>query len=125
VIDFGNGENSDNVQLDLSNGSSGCPIIGILNYSSFENFSPTSNALPLNTWVHLAGVLNGTIASIYINGTYNGNTVQYIPRDIIRASNFVGKSNWARDSLADARFKNIRIYNRSLSEFEILIDMDT
>jgi len=125
VIDFGNGANSDNVEFDLSYGSSGYPIIVVFDMSSYLNIYQATLSISLNTWVHLAAVLNGTFVSVYVNGTYAGKTTQYIPRDVIRTSNFIGKSNWASNQLADARFKNIRIYNRSLSLLDIITEMIT
>lgn len=124
LIDFGNGPERDSVQIDLSVGTSGFPTIGVFNYSRYPPLQQASQPMPLNKWVHIASVLNGTWASLYLNGTLCLYVDQFTSaRGLVRSNNYIGKSNWA-DELANATYRNLRIYNRALSNQEILNDMN-
>ena len=126
LIDFGIGSGTDNILFALSFGSSGQPILQIYsntNYDGNNVYSPT--AIPNTQWTHLAVILKGTNSSIYLNCTYTcSKNSNYVPRNVVRVNNYIGKSNWGGDSNADARFRNLRIYNRALSQSELKADFN-
>lgn len=102
----------------------GCATVHVYNTSLVLNYYTTLSSLPLNVWVHLASVHGGAQLNIYVNGTLvamSGISDQYIAPNVNRTLNFIGKSNWP-DSLADAKFMNLRIYNRALNSTEIIND---
>jgi len=119
VIDFGNGAGSDNVLLAYTYGTSGAPGFYVEG-SQFE----ASQTLPLNQWSHIAATLNGTIATIYINGVAAGTATFPAPVNIVRNNCYIGKSNWG-DPNADAIFDELRIWNTALTQAQIQASMNT
>lgn len=79
----------------------------------------STNPLPLNQWVHIAGVYNGTQLILYINGLINNSTsftgtmnVTGSPLRIgARASN---ERRWRGD------IDDVLLYNRALTSVEVL-----
>ena len=59
---------------------------------------------------------------IYINGsmTVNKTFSTIMPPTISRSSCYIGKSNWAGDGYSDSYLDDLRFYNKSLSQSEII-----
>jgi hypothetical protein len=117
IFDFGNGSPNDNVGLAMVGTTSqirGFAFIG----SSFSSIQ-TSSVINLNEWYFISFVLSGTTGFIYVNGTQVTNGTLQIPNNIIRTSNYIGKSNWASNSNADAIYDEFKIYVGALSSKEI------
>lgn len=55
----------------------------------------------------------------YFNGIFCSSSSQYQPKNILRQVNYIGKSTWASDELANAVYDELRIYNRVLTQDEI------
>ena len=122
VFDFGlNGWNSDNIVFSLFRDNSLTSFFEIYFQSLLYNWkSLNSNTdIVLNEWIHLAVTFDGSQASFYYNGKSSGSSAQYQPRNLIRSTNYIGKSNWPQDELANAVFDELRIYNRVLTQSEI------
>jgi hypothetical protein len=85
-----------------------------------HSFIKSVTPLKLNTWIHVAVVLKGNLASIYFNGILETSGEVFKPRNIVRTSNFIGKSNWGHDAHVDASFDEIKIFNRALYIEEII-----
>ena len=122
VFDFGvNGWNSDNIVFSLFRDNSLTSFFEIYSQSYLYNWkSLDSNTdIVLNEWIHLAVTFDGSKASFYYNGIFSGSSPQYQPRNVIRSTNYIGKSNWPQDELANAVFDELRIYNRVLTQNEI------
>ena len=84
----------------------------------------STSVSPNNTWFHVAFVLSSTNALIYVNGSLNSTgTTTNKPNNLQRTSNFIGKSLWTGDGFSNAIIDELKIFNRSLSQLEILIDM--
>jgi hypothetical protein len=122
LLDFGNGHPSNNVLFALSQGISGQPLLQYFN-GSIGTPESGSTQLPLNSWIFIVGVYNGSGLLIYENTVfagYNPTNGLTLPR-IVRTSNYIGRSNWY--SLGDQDFNgsmaNIQIYSTLLSKFEI------
>ena len=78
--------------------------------------------LQTGQWGHLAVVINGTKASLYLNGKEiaENSNFQFIPILISNmTSNMLGKSNYTADSYFKGGMDDFRIYNRALSASEI------
>jgi arabinan endo-1,5-alpha-L-arabinosidase len=87
--------------------------------------NPSSTALVTSKWTHIAGILRGNNISVYLNCTLtNSETTSYLPRYVARTNNYIGRSNWASDYYANAKFRNVRIYNRALSQSELRTDFN-
>ena len=122
IIDFGNGENNDNVIL----GFNGLTYnlrgeIRSAQSQSQKILIASSVSIQLNQWYHVAFVLSGTNGIIYVNGSLAANGVLNVPNDVKRSSNYIGKSNWNNnDRNADAVYDDLKIYNEALSAESIL-----
>ncbi|NBQ96584.1 MAG: LamG domain-containing protein, partial [Betaproteobacteria bacterium] len=82
----------------------------------------TPNAIPLNTWTHVAGVVetNGNL-KLYVNGALvaSNNQTAVTIRDQTRFSSFIGKSNWSGDALWNGRITDVRLWNVARTQAEI------
>jgi hypothetical protein len=122
-FDFGNGASSDNIVLYRSGGSND------LLYSVFNGSSATTitaaNAIELNKWQYFAVTesANGT-TTLYKNGKVLATGTSNIPRNIARANNYIGKSNWA-DPLFGGQMSDFSVWNRALTQTEINTAMAT
>ena len=85
---------------------------------------PASSNFKMNTWSHLAFVYDGNSFSLFSDGNKLTQTSNILPPNAeLRTTNYMGRSNWyssTNNLNVDAIFDEIRIYNRSLSESEIL-----
>ncbi|NBQ56516.1 MAG: hypothetical protein EBU36_07775, partial [Verrucomicrobia bacterium] len=127
IVDLGMGQQNDNIILEF-NGSTGIPM--------FEVYPPGSNTSPartlyapskinLNTWTHIAGVIQSNATMIiYVNGVAVAtNTGSYLPPTSNRTSNLIGKSNWASDPWMDGAVTDVRIWNIARTQAEIAATM--
>lgn len=124
VLDIGNGQNADNVILSTYCEASTYVGFWVIN-DQRHSFLKSITQLKIDKWTHIAAVLNGTEASIYINGILDSKGSLLIPRNVTRTSNYIGKSNWGHDQNADATFDEIKIYKRALSSLKIADDSRT
>lgn len=89
--------------------------------------STTSNtSLRIRKWDHFAFTLAGTLGTIYINGKIVGQSAQYPPRSFTRLYSYIGKDN-SRSNIAmiNAELDDIKIFNKSLTQSEILMVMNS
>ena len=75
-----------------------------------------TTVLPMGQWVHLAAVLKGDYATLYVNGVAVGSVFNVLmnPIDFTATQNYIGKSQYA-DPLFNGRVDDFRIYNHALS----------
>ena len=107
VIDFGNGQQAQNVLFALSELTSGRPAFQV--YPDPVLVAP--NPVPLNEWVHLAVTVKTNRATIYVNGVAVVSGPATTPSGVIRNQNYIGRSNWGSDPFANARFDDVRIWS--------------
>lgn len=50
--------------------------------------------------------------------------LRFLANNVIRNLNYVGKSSWSGNSLADEYLSDLRIYNRALNETEIQLSIN-
>ena len=121
IIDFGNGPAADNILLGLSEGSSLQPVFQIFSGSNSLFLAKSSVTLALNQWQILVATFNGNNARIYINGTLTSDTFRsYNLTKIQRTNCFIGKSNWIADQYSWSYIDDLRFYNKSLTQTEII-----
>lgn len=123
LIDFANGPDNGNVYLALTFGTSGNPLAGVFTNTGTPTLLAT-NTLPLAQWAHLALSLNGTNATMYINGNVVATGILNIPPNISRGSNYIGRSNYSPDGYANAAFQEIRIWNVARTKADIVSTMN-
>ncbi len=112
MFDFGNGSDNDNVSGMLGTGTSGMPAFFIIQGAVSQSVW-SSQALPLNTWTHLAFTRDDSgIGHIFINGTDSAAGGIWAPRNVTRTNNVFGRGNWSwGGSEANAKFAELRIWN--------------
>ena len=124
IIDIGNGPSSNNVILVLSGQTTGHPRFVAFNGTMPSIDISSSVALPLNTWSHIAITSGGYGVGMFINGVLVGSTGPGIVNSVVRANNYIGKSNWVGDGYADAKFDEIRIWNVMRTQGDIIAAKD-
>jgi len=117
IFDFGNGPESENIGLAMAGKTSS--MYGIDIKDNYELNILTPSMINLNQWYFISFVLSGTTGYIYVNGNQVVTGPLHIPTNIIRTNNYIGKSNWASDSNADAIYDEIKIYNQALTSIQI------
>jgi hypothetical protein len=114
IFDFGNGPGEENVIVVLSRETSGNLSFHVTKDGlsrSFELTDPT----PLHEWTHVTLRLTGNIGWAYINGNLSKYGLLQTPPDMNRTVNYIGRSNWAGDKMADVLLDEFRLYNAALS----------
>ena len=114
--------------IDLGNGTDDNIIVGIVGsqlFMSTYNGSTGSNfvagpTLSSNTWYQVSAVFTSTTATLYLNGKQVG-TFGSMPqvRNVARANNYWGKSNWAGDPVWQGQQDELRIWNTPLTSAQI------
>lgn len=104
---FGSWESTGSPGLEISIGS--------------KNWLDTSfsGALLTGKWYHLAFTLCSTIAKIYVDGVLKVSGPQLTPTGVTRTTNYVGGNSFGNASL-NARLDELRLYNRCISQNEIM-----
>jgi hypothetical protein len=116
ILDFGNGAGVDRIVFGLSFNSTMKPFIR-LNRTNFEVVTAT---LLLERWQFLAVTFSGTELRMYLNDQIILKTTTSVTLPIVTRSNcFIGKSNW-NDSYSYSYLDDLRIYNKSLSQDELI-----
>jgi arabinan endo-1,5-alpha-L-arabinosidase len=94
----------------------------ILNTGAQRTLSTPSQ--PCGKWYHLAVTLQGTTGTIYVNGKVKTQGLLYSVRNLIQTNAVFGSSSAAL-GLSDAKFDDIKIFNRSLTQTEIMKVMNS
>jgi hypothetical protein len=123
IIDFGNDEVVDSIILSLSYENYLKPYLRIFSGSTIKFTVISSQSLALNQWQFLVATFNGTNAAIYLNGELMSDytdQIYILPTDITRSNCFIGKSNRVSHGYSDSYLDDLRIYDQSLTQSEIL-----
>ncbi len=85
----------------------------------WETYSPGS--LSTNTWYHVVGPYDGTVAKLYIDGQIVDSAPQTGPVGSLAAPFVIGEIKTNSDEVAhySGEIDDVRIYNRALSSIEI------
>jgi uncharacterized membrane protein len=120
LFDFGNGQGLDHVVGSLTVAGTGTPAL-FVGPGIVGPVITSSTVLPLNTWAHLAFTRDAAgVGHIYINGVETASGPINAPTNVVRTQNFFGKSNWAGDAFANARFSELRVWSVARSAAEII-----
>ena len=120
IIDFGNGPRSDNILFNRQ---------GITSNLAFEIYNgidqlPTftaikNNGLINNKWGFYVTRLDGSNNLLKNQNNADLIVTSYLPSNVVRNNNYIGKSNWVNDSLFGGDIGIIAIYNKALTDSEI------
>ena len=125
VINFGNSSTStaSNIVLRFDSDSDKSPALNIINSAGSSIGVCFSSEPLLNAeWQFLAATFNGTFESIYINGNLTGsvNVSTYILPSTNRLNNYIGKSFSSYHGFSSSYLDDLRFYNKSLTQEEII-----
>ena len=123
LFDFGNGSGSNNILCAASTGTTGQVSLHVFQGTASQMIQ-ASSVLSLNKWNHIACVLNGTSATIYVNGEVAASGSLWAPLNVTRTSNYIGKSNWPSDPNTNMKVDEFRIWNVARTQTEIQSDMN-
>lgn len=125
IMDCGNGAGSDNIEFSASYFQDNRPYFTIYQGGAWTEYD-SSHFLNLGQWYHIAGVANGSMMYLYLDGSIiESGPTPYSMQNITRNLCYFGRSNWYPwESDANAILDDIKIYNRALSTQEILADID-
>jgi hypothetical protein len=130
IVDFGLGQANENILLGRYSNSSNSFFIEVRNNVDFQRLIySTGGQFVINQNHFLTGVVDGgtpgggTNARLY----YNGNQIStasvnsmIVPNTINRTNNYIARSNWTADAYYQGNIYSVLIYNRALSQQEIL-----
>ena len=115
-FDFGglSGSSDNNLIFTINNTQAS---LHTYNGTGVNNPINIATPLELNKWTHIAAIYNGTQVSVYYNGKLVGSLTlkSPLPINAIRASNFIGKSNYTGNTYSTMQVDEFRVYNEALS----------
>ncbi|QMU30467.1 LamG-like jellyroll fold domain-containing protein [Adhaeribacter radiodurans] len=118
VADLGNGPNQDNI-LATFNTAQHLEMQTFIGGNQGSSLAANS-AFPTGVWKHVAVVNNGAgTGTLYIDGLLVGSGNQNVPRDAVRALNYLAKSNWANDAYFNGKMREVRIWDVARTQTQI------
>lgn len=123
-VDLGNGQANNNI-LFFRGGTSRDLLFEVYQDSS-GGWLIAPNTMELDRWQHFAVTQDNTGKVIlYKNGQPIRTGTLKVPKNIIRTKNYIGRSNWSTvDEYYQGQMDDIRIFNRVLSQSEIIAGMN-
>ena len=119
LLDFGNGNANENF-LFARFGDSGDLTFEVYQGSNSRGHCKFDGGILENTWATYGVTLDGTTCKIYRDGVERLSTpYQYLPLNVTRANNYIGRSNWSADAYFDTGISAFAIWNRALSPSEM------
>lgn len=79
----------------------------------------STTRLAPGTWVHLAGVWDGTTRTIYVNGAAEGTNASPVARPDLRGAVSIGRPGSFNGLYFNGRIDDVRIFGRALTSGEI------
>jgi hypothetical protein len=122
IIDFGNGPGNDNIIFGFKESAPQLTAWIFKGKLGMCLDTPSTTVIQLGVWYHVSYVVQGQSWFIYVNGLNVAKGTYALLNNIVRASNFIGKSNFAADSLTDAVYDDIRIYQGAFKSSDIFND---
>jgi N-acetylneuraminic acid mutarotase len=119
IIDFGNGQDADNVHLGSSQSSVNTLQFHIRRSGSSYQGPAQANFLYAGDWLHIVATINDqNQATVYRNGEIIVRSSAWTPSTVLRTKQYIAKSNWNEEYL-NALIDDLRIYDRALSAAEV------
>jgi hypothetical protein len=130
VLDFGNGNQSNNILVSRSGGSNdfwfeayGAPTSAALHDAITLGHCTVTDALLGGGWHHWAITFASGVCHIYKDNVEQNLTNTFAANsnlnNISRTTNYLAKSNWTGDQFFDGAIGEISIYNKALSAAEV------
>jgi len=96
------------------------PAFQVSTYGPTNYFVESSVSIPANQWSHVAGTYNGSAVKIYVNGVLRGSAPASGPIFDSTLPAYIGQSNTVNGHTWSGKIDEIEIYDRALSDAEIL-----
>jgi Concanavalin A-like lectin/glucanases superfamily/Secretion system C-terminal sorting domain/Bacterial Ig-like domain (group 2)/PKD-like domain/Ig-like domain CHU_C associated len=127
LVDFGNGPGDNTVSFALSQDGTGKPALHLYSSPNVVSTLDATQALPLNEWVHIAAVRDGTNGYIYVNGvlSVSANNLTVSTNNVNRTKCYIGRSLWSADGYTNGKIGEVRIWNIARSQTQIANNMNT
>ena len=123
IIDFANGEASDNIILGNTENSNGLRL-SVYKGGTRDEIERV-NVLETDQWIHLAATVDSKgKARLFKNGIVITRGEIHLPNKLNRANNYIAKSNWSNDDYFDGKLAEVRIWKRARTQDEIQRDMN-
>ncbi len=120
-LDFANGAGVDEVifsqdgsgrlALYMVNGGGGNPATTTSLYSPLP--------LPLNRWVDVAVTVQGSTASLFVDGAQVASGTVAAPVGVVRTNNWIGRPHWPSETYGNELLDDVRIWNLARSAAQI------
>jgi len=102
--------------------SSGSTVRFAINNGSGEQIVERVGVLASGSWQHVAVTLNGSTATIYVNGTAAASgSVTLAPSAFNPTRNFLGKSQFAADPLFNGKLDGVEITDYAMTPAQIAV----
>ncbi len=96
--------------------------------TSYEINMTAIGAIEEDTWLHLTLVRENTVMKLYVNGILVSESTTFSdhsPAEIENSLNYIGKSQFSADPYFHGYIDEFKVFNKALSEKEIIINMAT
>jgi hypothetical protein len=118
LIDFGNGDPSNNILLARTS-TTNTLIFHMYNNTTNVLTAELTNGIANNEWGFYGFKADGATYKIF-NATMSATgSNTSLPTNVTRSLNYIGESNWVGDSFFERYMGVVAIYNRALSDSEI------
>jgi len=115
LLDFSNGKGLDETIIRIK----GNLLAFGIGSSLFKMFlAPKLTELKLQTWYHIAYVVDGHHLTIYLNGVIISKSIGNYPKQISTSYNFIGSS--IHGDTSKATYHDIKIFNVALKPCQIM-----
>ena len=121
IFDFGNGQGIDNFIFGIVNQKF---VLNNRGASFISKFMFSSKDITLNDWYFLSITFKDLVVKMYMNGELTSTDTLSSLYNTNTNLNYFGKSNWASDPLLNGVISSMKIFNRELSQNEILMEME-
>lgn len=123
IIDFGNNGITDSIifvnELKTAN------LQFIVSQGDEQKVITANGKLEIGKWIHLAATIDSSNnATLYKNGIKICSSPITLPKNLVRANNYIGKSNVHSDSYFKGKIADVRIWNKARTQSEIQADMN-
>ena len=122
LFDFGTSTvGADNILIEMTqNTNSPYQWAWIFNNGGSNYITSSQTPFSLNTWVHSAMTLSGTVFSLYLNGVLKSQkTNSLIPRAVTRTKCYIGRSNWGSLQPVYAYIDDLLFFSIGLTQSQV------
>jgi hypothetical protein len=117
--DFGCGASSDNVFMSRY-GTTSDLFLRVWVGNQAQGSVTAAGAIENNVWHHYVGTCdNAGNGSVYRDGVLMASGSLGTPANVLRTSNYIGRSNFSGNAYYQGRMDDVRLYNRPLSSAEV------